>query len=202
MKTGVVTIGWHIVDSTHRVEMPRSQYEQRISCAGLKALFLGLPILAYGCRLKMYQRKASFYALVFHQLFTARDSRGDNDGCSLHDGCLSLASLMGEVGSFLVWMTGDGMLTVAHHLHLTRPPQQEQVAECAVATTAYLHMQASAHEVRQESPQHGAAGVVMHISNHSLPMALIKAHRVIVIVIEERALPASHKGVVFLTLLL
>ena len=88
----------------------------------------------------MYQRIAPFYALVFHQLFTTRDSRGDDDGTTLHDGRLPPTSLTGIVVGLLIWMTSDGMLAVAHHLHLTRPPQKEQVAEGAIATTTYLHM--------------------------------------------------------------
>ena len=109
---------------------------------------------------------------------------------------------MGVVISFLVWLTSEGMATVAHHLHLTRPSQEEQVAESAIATTAYLHMQTSAHVVWQKSPQQSTARVVMHIGYHRLTVALVKAHCVVVVVIEERALLASHEGVVFLTLLL
>ena len=94
------------------------------------------------------------------------------------------------------------MLAVAHHLHLTRPPQKEQVAECPITTTAYLHMQTSAHEIGQELPQLNTARVVMHVGYHRLTVALVKAHRVVVVIIEERSLLASHKGVVFLALLL
>jgi hypothetical protein len=35
-----------------------------------------------------------------------------------------------------------------------------------------------------------------------MTMALVKAYRIVVVVIEERALQASHEGVVFLALLL
>ena len=42
----------------------------------------------------------------------------------------------------------------------------------------------------------------MHVGYHRLTVVLVKAHRVVVVVIEERALLASHEGVVFLALLL
>ena len=94
------------------------------------------------------------------------------------------------------------MLAVAHHLHLTRPPQKEQVAECTIVTIAYLHMQTSAHEIGQELPQLSTARVVMHVGYHRLTVALVKAHRVVVVVIEERSLLASHEAVIFLPLFL
>ena len=70
VKAAVVTVGWYIANITHRVEIPRSQYEQGSPCTSLKALFLGLPVLVYRCRLQVYQRIAMIYALVFHQFFT------------------------------------------------------------------------------------------------------------------------------------
>ena len=150
----------------------------------------------------MYQRIAPVYALILYQLLTARYAWCDNDGATLHDGCIPLASLTGVIVSFFKWMACDGMLTVAHHLHLTRPPQKEQVPECTIAATTYLHMQTSAHVVRQKSSQLSTARVVMHIGYHRQTVALVKTHRVVIVVIEERALLAFHEGVIFLALLL
>jgi hypothetical protein len=63
-------------------------------------------------------------------------------------------------------------------------------------------MQTSAQVVWQESPQLGTARVVVHVGYHRLSVAFVKAHRVVVVVIEERALLALHEGVVLLALLL
>ena len=68
----------------------------------LEAFFLGLPVLAYGCCLQMYQRIAPFYALILHLLFTARYAWGDDDSTTFHDGSLPLASLTGVVGGFFI----------------------------------------------------------------------------------------------------
>ena len=201
MEAAVVGAGRHAGHSAHFVEAPRGEDEQAAVGAGLEALALGLPIRADGLLLYVDEREAALYALVFHQQLAARDAgRHDYRGAA-EDGGEPLVVLLGVVGGGLVGLAVGGVSAVALHLHLVRPAQQEEVAEGAVAAAAYLHMEAALHEVGQSAAQDGAARVVVHIGNHGLAVAVVEAHGVVVVVIEQRAALSAHKGVVFLALL-
>ena len=104
------------------------------------------------------------------------------------------------VGGGLVGFAAGGVAPMALHLHLAGPAEQEEVAEGSKAVVADADVQASLHEVGQGPPQQGPARVVVDVGDHGFAVAVVEADGVVVVVVEEGALPALHEGVVFLPL--
>ena len=202
VKATVFTIRWVTAHTPHCVKIPGGKNQQRTIGTSLEALSLGLPEGTDRLLLKVYQREALLQTLVFHQSFTTRYARCHDDGKSFQNSPFPLLALAGIIGSFLIRLTSDWMLTMALHLNLACPPQQKQIAEGAIATIADAHMQTTAHHVRQQPAQKSTAGVVVYIGYHGLAVALIKAYRVVIVVVEKRLLIPANKRIVLLPLFL
>ena len=191
VKATVFTVRWDTAHTPHCVKIPGGKNQQRTIGTGLEALSLGLPEGADGLLLKVYQWEALLQTLVFHQSFTTRYAWCHDDGTSFQNSPFPLLALAGII-----------VLTMALHLNLACPPQQKQIAEGAIATIADAHMQTTAHHVRQQPAQKSTAGVVVYIGYHGLAVALIKAYRVVLVVVEKRLLIPANKRIVLLPLFL
>ena len=184
METAVVGVGRYPVNRCHRIESPWSENEQAAVSAGLKSHPFGFPIGRDGFFLDMDERIIVLEAFVFHHQFAMRYAGGDHHRCPTEDGIDPLLMLAGIVGRGLVRLPADGMPTVALHLHLAWPPQQEEVAECAIVAVPDLDMQGALHQLRQGPPQNGPPRIIVNVGDHGLAVPLVEAHRVVVILVE------------------
>ena len=200
VETAVAAVGRHSCHVAHSVEIPRGENQQAAVGAGVETAAFGFPVRADGLVLQVDEGVAFGQAFVLHQLFAARDAGGDDDGLAGEDGGEPAVVLGGVVGGGLVGEAADGVPTVALHLHLAGPAQEEEIAEGAIAAPSDADMEAAAHHVGQPASQERPAGVVVHIGYHCLAVALVEADGVVVVVVEQGALAASDKSVVFLPL--
>ena len=202
VETAVAAVGRHPGHVAHGVEVPWGENQQAAVGASLETATLRFPIWADGLCLHMDQWVAFLQAFVLHQLLAARDTRSNDNGLSAENGGQPFVMLSGVVGGGLVWEVADGMAAVALHLHLTGPAQQEEVAEGTIAALSNLHMEAAAHHVGQHAAQERTSRIVVHIGYHRPAVALVEADGVVVVVVEQRALAAAHKGEILLPLLM
>lgn len=142
-----------------------------------------------------------FKAFIFHQQFSARDARGDDDRLPAQNGRQPSVVVAVVVGGGLVGLACGGVPAVALHLQLVGPAQEEEVAEGTMAAAAYLQVEAALQHIRQGAPQDGPAGVVLHVGYHGIAVTAVEAHCIVVVLVEKGLLLPFHKGVVFAPLL-
>ena len=147
VKATVVTICRDSPHSPHCVKIPRSENQQRTIGTGLKALSLRLPEGTDGLLLKVYQRESLLQTLVFHLPLATGYAWCHDDGTPFQNSPFPLLALAGIIGSLLIWLTSDGMPTMALHLDFSCPPQQEQIAKGTIASITDAHMQTATHHI-------------------------------------------------------
>ena len=201
MEAAIVAIGGDPGYGSHRVEVPWGEDKQGSTNAGFETATLGFPIGADGLLLKVYQRVAFLQAFGLHHQFATRNTRCHYHRGTSHHLCYPFVMLAGVVVGGFVRLSADRMAAVALHLYFVGPPQEEKVTEGTVAAVANPDMQAALHYVWQQAAQDGAAWVVMYIGNHRLTVAVIKADRVVVVVIKQWTILSAYHGIVFFALL-
>lgn len=102
--------------------------------------------------------------------------------------------MLAEIGGCFVRFFCYGMPTMAHHLLLVNPPQQEEIAESGILMSTNQHMQTAAHEIRECLSHNGSPRIVLHIGHHIIQLAAAHADSIVVVVIKKRTHSESRLG--------
>ena len=201
MEAAIVAAGRHTSNISQGVKILRGKNQQTAVCTSFETLPFGLPIGANRLFLQMDERVAFRKTFVLHQQLSTRNARGDENCLSAENVSQPSFTLSNIIAGCFIGKVTDRMTTMALHLLFASPSQQKQVAEGTITAPFDLDMKATPHRIGQKAAQERPSGVVIHIGNHRFEMSSIKAHSVIVIVIEKRTLLTIDKGIVLLPLL-
>ena len=168
---------------------PGGEDEERAGSAGLKARLLGLPVFADGLGLQVNQAQAARKAFVLDALLALADAGRYEDIALVGRKHQPLAFPLPEER----FLCSDHPrfplfrhLAVEEDLRLLRMPQQQEIAESAVAHAVNYQAEGPLHQLGPELAHEQAPGVVVEVGPPALQLAVAHEYAVIIARLEER----------------